>query len=225
MFMFFKIMLTEFIAEMGDKTQFMMIAMASRFKIRDIIIGSGIAILILNGLAALLGAVISKFVPIAVIRIIAALAFLYFAITSIGDDDEEEEAGSDDKKKIAPVWIVFGTFFLAELGDKTQLTAITFAANEGMKSALIVWLACSIGLFAADVIGMLMGYFLSNKMPTALINMVAFIIFAVFGIATLWEGVNMLLDAQFKCIVITASVSVLFAALCIFRFLKSRIKE
>lgn len=225
MFMFFKIMLTEFIAEMGDKTQFMMIAMASRFKIRDIIIGSGIAILILNGLAALLGAVISKFVPIAVIRIIAALAFLYFAITSIGDDDEEEEAGSDDKKKIAPVWIVFGTFFLAELGDKTQLTAITFAANEGMKSALIVWLACSIGLFAADVIGMLMGYFLSNKMPTALINMVAFIIFAVFGIATLWEGVNMLLDAQFKCIVITASVSVLFAALCIFRFLKSRNKE
>ena len=54
---------------------------------------------------------------------------------------------------------------LAELGDKTQLTAITFGANEGMNAALIVWIACSLGLFAADILGMLAGYLLMSFSP------------------------------------------------------------
>ena len=69
------------------------------------------------------------------------------------------------------------TFFVAELGDKTQLTAITFGANEGLSSAVVVWLACSLGLFAADVIGLLIGYLLKSKAPEGILNTVAFVIF------------------------------------------------
>ena len=92
---------------------------------------------------------------------------------------------------------VFCTFFVAELGDKTQLTAITFGANEGLSAAVVVWLACSLGLFAADVIGLLIGYLLKSKAPEGILNTVAFFYFFHFwnsdtetGIrASDWSGI------------------------------------
>ena len=161
MMLFFKVFFTEFIAEMGDKTQLMLIALTSKYKLRDIILGTAAAILVLNGLAVLAGGLVSEFL----IKMIAALAFLYFAASTLaGDDDEEEEEGGKSKIQFAPL-AVFCTFFVAELGDKTQLTAITFGANEGMKSAFVVWIGCSLGLFAADILGMLVGYLLKSKTP------------------------------------------------------------
>ena len=116
---------------------------------------------------------------------IAALAFLYFAASTLaGDDEEEEEEGGKSKIQFAPL-AVFCTFFVAELGDKTQLTAITFGANEGMKSAFVVWIGCSLGLFAADILGMLVGCLLKSKTPDGLLNTLAFVIFSIFGAFTL----------------------------------------
>ena len=129
MLLFLKVFLTEFIAEMGDKTQLMLIALTSKYKLRDIILGTAAAILVLNGLAVLAGGFVSEFIPDWLIKVIAAFAFLYFAASTIaGDDDDEEEEGGRSKIKFAPL-AVFCTFFVAELGDKTQLTAITFGAN------------------------------------------------------------------------------------------------
>ena len=96
MVLFFKIFLTEFIAEMGDKTQLMLIALNSKYKLKDIILGTAVAILVLNGLAVLAGGLVSEFIPDWVIKIVAALAFLYFAASTIaGDEDEEEEESSE----------------------------------------------------------------------------------------------------------------------------------
>lgn len=159
-----KVLFTQFIAEMGDKTQLMLVAMTSRFKLKDILLGTGVAVLVLNGLAVLAGGIISTVVPTWLIRLIAGVAFLFFAVTTLKGDDDEEENVKDRKIKFAPL-SVFCTFFVAELGDKTQLTAITFGANEGLSSAVVVWLACSLGLFAADVIGLLIGYLLKSKAP------------------------------------------------------------
>ena len=126
MVLFLKVFLTEFIAEMGDKTQLMLIALTSKYKLKDIILGTAAAILVLNGMAVLAGGLVSEFIPDWLIKTIAALAFLYFAASTIsGDDDEEEEEGGKSKIRFAPL-AVFCTFFVAELGDKTQLTAITF---------------------------------------------------------------------------------------------------
>ena len=224
MLLFLKILFTEFIAEMGDKTQLMLVAMTSKFKIRDIVIGTAAAVLVLNGLAVLAGGLVGSLIPDWLIKLIAAVAFLFFAITSLGGDDDEEEEVKENKVKIASV-AVFCTFFVAELGDKTQLTAITFGANEGLSSALIVWLACSVGLFAADIIGMLVGYLLKSKMPEGALNTLAFFIFAVFGIITLRQGLIMLLGAESVMVLpIVLGVAAVFALLCLLIFYKSKKK-
>ena len=63
MILFLKVFFTEFIAEMGDKTQLMLIALTSKYKLKDIILGTAAAILVLNGLAVLAGGLVSEFVP------------------------------------------------------------------------------------------------------------------------------------------------------------------
>ena len=222
MLLFFKVFFTEFIAEMGDKTQLMLIALTSKYKLRDIILGTAAAIIVLNGLAVLAGGLVSEFIPEWLIKTVAALAFLYFAAATItGDDDEDEEEGSKTKIQFAPL-AVFCTFFVAELGDKTQLTAITFGANEGMGAALVVWIGCSLGLFAADILGMLVGYLLKSKTPDGLLNTLAFVIFSIFGVYTLYQGLNMISVSVFTIPVwpVLIAATVIFAGLCVFLFIR-----
>ena len=213
MFLFLKVLLTEFIAEMGDKTQLMLVALTSKFKLRDIIIGTAFAILVLNGLAVVAGGLVGSLIPEGVIKVVAALAFMFFAITTLMGDEEEEEEVVDNKIKFAPI-AVFCTFFIAELGDKTQLTAITFGANEGLDKAIIVWVACSIGLFAADIIGMLVGYLLKSKAPEGILNTLAFVIFSLFGVYTFYQGMTFYLTEGYSAIYATLASGVIFAIAC-----------
>lgn len=227
MLLFLKVFFTEFIAEMGDKTQLMLIALTSKYKLRDIISGTAVAILVLNGLAVLAGGLVSEFIPNWLIKTIAALAFLYFATSTVtGDDDDEEEEGGKSKIKFAPL-AVFCTFFVAELGDKTQLTTITFGANEGMSVAFIVWIGCSLGLFAADILGMLVGYLLKSKTPDGLLNTLAFVIFSVFGVYTLYQGLKLIGASVFPIPVlpILIAITIAFVVLCACLFVRREKKN
>ena len=105
-----KVLFTQFIAEMGDKTQLMLVAMTSRFKLKDILLGTGVAILVLNGLAVLAGGIISTVVPTWLIRLIAGAAFLFFAATTLKGDDDEEENVKDRKIKFAPLFCILHIF-------------------------------------------------------------------------------------------------------------------
>ena len=223
MMLFFKVFFTEFIAEMGDKTQLMLIALTSKYKLRDIILGTAAAILVLNGLAVLAGGLVSEFIPDWLIKMIAALAFLYFAASTLAGDDDEEEEGGKSKFQFAPL-AVFCTFFVAELGDKTQLTAITFGANEGMKSAFVVWIGCSLGLFLADILGMLVGYLLKSKTPDGLLNTLAFVIFAIFGIYTAYQALNLISESVCPITVwpLLAAVTVAFVVICVWLYMKKK---
>lgn len=227
MLLFLKVFFTEFIAEMGDKTQLMLIALTSKYKLRDIILGTAAAILVLNGLAVLAGGLVSEFIPDWLIKTIAALAFLYFAASTIAVDDDDEEEGSGKLKiKFAPL-AVFCTFFIAELGDKTQLTAITFGANEGMSAALVVWIGCSLGLFAADILGMLVGYLLKSKTPEGLLNTLAFAIFSIFGVYTLYQGLKLIRASVCPIPVwtILIAATVVFVVICVCLFIRREKKE
>ena len=217
MALFLQVFILILIAEMGDKTQFLMVAMASRYRIRDIVMGVLPAVLLLNGAAIGLGALLGGVLPTAWIGTVAGLAFLWFAYDSLA---EEEIPSAKGRFERGAAWTVFGTFFLAELGDKTQLTALTVAATEEgltVASALAVFFGATAGLLLADGIGLLVGYLLGKALPDRVFAGISFLIFAAFGIVKLLCGLEAMAvdwkNGKLFAILGTTVVGIAFAAL------------
>lgn len=218
----FTVMFTFFVAEMGDKTQLMLFALTSKYKIRDIMIGTAAAILVINGISVCAGGLLNEFLKshLWIVKLVACLAFFYFSLTSLVSGEEEEEDG-ESKISLASL-AVFCIFFIAELGDKTQLSAITFGATTGFNPALLwVWIVASAGFFAADMVGLVLAFVLHGKTPERFFQILAFVVFAVFGFVNLWLVLDSLKLNSYK-IPIISLVSVVFAAICGIILLRNR---
>ena len=89
---FFTVLFTFFVAEMGDKTQLMLFALTSKYKIRSIVIGTAAAILVINGLSVCAGGLLNEFLKshLWIVKLIATAAFFYFSLTSLIKDSGEE---------------------------------------------------------------------------------------------------------------------------------------
>lgn len=183
-----------FLAELGDKTQFLMIAMARRYALRTVLAGVCTAILLLNGMAVGLGVAFSGMLPRALIGTVSGVAFLLFAYRSVGDS-ERESADLQKEGRNGGFATVFGTFFLAELGDKTQLTvfALATALEQGAdrgKAMLFLLFGASFALFLADFLGFLVGFCMKKALPDAVFSRISVSIFAIFGIVKLLDGLE-----------------------------------
>lgn len=171
------------LAEIGDKTQLLAFLLAARFKNPlPIIAGILVATLLNHGLAGALGAWITTTISADVLRWVLGLSFVGMAIwTMIPDKIEEEET------QIAKRFGVFGatliTFFLAEMGDKTQVATVAMAAHYA--APLLVVIGTTLGMLIADVPAVFVGDKLAAKIPMKLVHSIAAAIFAVLGIATL----------------------------------------
>ncbi|MGE5668882.1 MAG: TMEM165/GDT1 family protein [Betaproteobacteria bacterium] len=173
------------LAEIGDKTQLLAFILAARFK-RPLPIIAGIlcATLVNHGLAGALGAWITTMVTPDVMRWVLGLSFIGMAIwTMIPDEIEEEET------QVARHLGVFGatliTFFLAEMGDKTQIATIALAAHYGAPLMVIAGTTC--GMLLADVPAVFVGNRFAARIPMKLVHSIAAGIFAVMGLASLFE--------------------------------------
>ncbi len=171
------------LAEIGDKTQLLAFILAARFKKPlPIIAGILVATLINHGLAGALGAWITSVLSPEVMRWVLGLSFIGMAIwTLIPDKIEEEET------HIAKRWGVFGatliTFFLAEMGDKTQIATITMAAHYA--TPVLVVIGTTLGMLIADVPAVFIGNKFAAKIPMKLVHGIAAAIFAALGLMTL----------------------------------------
>jgi putative Ca2+/H+ antiporter (TMEM165/GDT1 family) len=171
------------LAEMGDKTQLLAFILAARFKKpMPIIAGILCATLFNHGLAGALGAWITSVVSPEVMRWVLGLSFIGMAAwTLIPDKIEEEET------QVAKQLGVFGatlvTFFLAEMGDKTQIATIALAAHYG--APLLVIAGTTLGMLVADVPAVFVGNKFAAKIPMKLVHSIAAGIFAVMGLLTL----------------------------------------
>lgn len=171
------------LAEIGDKTQLLAFILAARFKKpMPIILGILVATLANHGLAGALGAWITTTISPEILRWILGLSFLGMAVwTLIPDKIEEEET------KIAQKFGVFGatlvTFFLAEMGDKTQIATVALAAHYA--APLLVVAGTTLGMLIADVPAVFAGDKLAEKIPMKLVHSIAAAIFAVLGVVTL----------------------------------------
>ncbi|MBO5416380.1 MAG: TMEM165/GDT1 family protein [Clostridia bacterium] len=217
MSLFLQVLGMVFFAELGDKTQFLMIAMASKYKIRTILVGVFASICALNALAIGVGALLGGFLPVTLISLAAGGAFLCFAYMAVGEDGDEKISEGAGKGSF---FSVFGTFFLAELGDKTQLTALTLAADSStdgfsLTRAAAVFAGATLALFAADILGLLVGFFLGKALPASTFSWISFGIFSVFGVLKLLRGFEEIFSGVGAAIALTALISVIFAALVI----------
>ncbi len=171
------------LAEIGDKTQLLAFVLAARFKKPlPIILGILAATLVNHGLAGLLGAWITAQLDPSVLRWVLGLSFIGMAAWTLVPDKIE-----DDETRVAQRLGVFGatllTFFLAEMGDKTQIATVAMAAHYA--APLLVVIGTTLGMLIADVPAVLVGDRLAGKIPMRLVHSVAAAIFAVLGVATL----------------------------------------
>jgi putative Ca2+/H+ antiporter (TMEM165/GDT1 family) len=173
------------LAEMGDKTQLLAFILAARFKNPvPIILGILCATLVNHGLAGALGAWITSVINPDTMRWVLGLSFIAMAVwTLIPDQIEEEETQVAQKLGVFGATLV--TFFLAEMGDKTQIATVALAAHYA--APLLVVIGTTLGMLIADVPAVFVGNKFAAKIPMKLVHSIAAGIFAVMGLLTLFK--------------------------------------
>jgi putative Ca2+/H+ antiporter (TMEM165/GDT1 family) len=171
------------LAEMGDKTQLLAFLLAARFKKPvPIILGILLATIVNHGFAGALGAWITTLLSPNALGWILGISFIAMAIWTLKPDEIEE-----DEAKIAGRFGVFGattiTFFLAEMGDKTQIATVALAANYS--SVILVVIGTTLGMMIADVPAVFIGTKFAQKVSMRLVHGIAAAVFAVLGVITL----------------------------------------
>lgn len=170
------------LAEIGDKTQLLAFILAAKFrKPVPIVLGILVATIANHAFAGALGSWITSVVSPEAMRWVLGVSFLAMAgWTLIPDKFDEDDA------KLAR-YGVFGTtliaFFLAEMGDKTQVATVALAAQYNAVVAVVA--GTTLGMMIANVPAVLLGDRIAHKMPTRIVHGIAAVIFAVLGVATL----------------------------------------
>ncbi|HEX2909900.1 MAG TPA: TMEM165/GDT1 family protein [Chloroflexia bacterium] len=174
-----------FIAELGDKTQLVALAFATRYRPMLVLGGVFVATLLVHLFSVLVGEVLGLALPVFWIKLLAGLAFIGFGIWTLrGDKLNDENKLSENK--FGPFVTVAVTFFLAELGDKTMLATITIASQQ--QSFFPVWLGSTIGMVIADGLAIIVGAVMGKRLPERTIQLIAALIFIGSGIFTLVEA-------------------------------------
>jgi len=171
------------LAEIGDKTQLLAFILAARFKKPlPIVAGILVATLVNHGLAGALGAWITSVVSPEILRWVLGLSFIGMAVwTLIPDKIEDEETRAAQRLGVFGATLI--TFFLAEMGDKTQLATVALAAHYG--APLLVVIGTTLGMLIADVPAVLVGNQFAAKIPLKIAHSIAAAIFAAMGVLAL----------------------------------------
>ncbi|TCT16138.1 putative Ca2+/H+ antiporter (TMEM165/GDT1 family) [Natranaerovirga pectinivora] len=173
-------------AEMGDKTQLLAMTFATKYSLGKVVMGVLLGSLLNHGLAALLGAYLTNVIPIDIVKIIAALAFVFFGIWSLNFDMDEEEV-ENKKFNFGPILTVGMAFFIGEFGDKTQLTVITLASQGSFP--LFILMGTVTGMIITSLIGIVAGRLLGKRIPEIPLKIASATVFILFGIIGLTGNV------------------------------------
>jgi putative Ca2+/H+ antiporter (TMEM165/GDT1 family) len=170
---------TVILAEMGDKTQLLAIAFAAKYKPSKVLIGVFAATILNHALAVAAGSLIARVEPIqAWIQCAASLSFIVFGLWTLRGD---RLSGEENRRtRFGPVVTVAVGFFIAEMGDKTQLATIALAAKFPDIPGWIL-LGTTTGMLIADAVGITIGVILSRKIPERKVKLVSAGIFILFG--------------------------------------------
>ncbi len=171
------------LAEMGDKTQLLAFLLAARFKKPlPIIMGILCATVVNHGLAGVVGVWVATYINAEILRWVLGLSFIAMALWTLTPDRiEEAEAGI--AKTLGVFGATFVTFFLAEMGDKTQVATVMMAAHYGN----LFWVVAgtTLGMLIADVPAVFIGDKLANRIPMKWVHRPAAMIFVLLAMVAL----------------------------------------
>lgn len=168
------------LAEMGDKTQLIVMAYAARFSWRTVMAGVFAGSLANHAIAVMGGAYLAAQVPTEYVRLAASLAFIAFGIWTLKDLDETEETEEQGDSRYGAFWTVAITFFLGEMGDKTQLAAFTVAAQFQDVFYLVI-LGTVTAMLLADGLAIVLGAALRRYIPPRRMKIAAGLTFLACG--------------------------------------------
>lgn len=174
------------VSEMGDKTQLLALALASKYRRPWVVMGGILAATVLNhALAAGVGAWISAHVPPRVMAGFLAVTFIGFGLWTLKPDTLDEDTKPD---RFGPFVTTVVLFFLAEMADKTQLATVALAAR--FQSVLLVTTGTTLGMLASDGLAVFLGEKLAEKVSMKWIRVGAAGLFFVFGAVSGWSALQ-----------------------------------
>lgn len=177
-----------FVAELGDKSQLVALWFATRHRWWLVLAGVSVATLVVHLGSVALGRSFDELLPERVLLTIVGLSFFAFAAWSLRGDRLDD---SDNVARAVPFFGALGvvtvSFFVSELGDKTQLATVSLAGNS---SAFIgVWLGSTAGMVLADALAIGVGIAAGKRLPLRAISLGSAALFVAFGLLTLGGAV------------------------------------
>jgi putative Ca2+/H+ antiporter (TMEM165/GDT1 family) len=170
------------LSEMGDKTQLLAFSLATRYRRPWIVMGGILAATVLNhALASGAGTWISIHVAPRTMSAILAATFIVFGLWTLRPDTLDEARGPE---RYGPFLTTTVLFFLAEMGDKTQLATVALAARY--RSIAVVTVGTTLGMLASDGLAVFLGERFASRVPMPWLHRAAAAGFFLFGAASLW---------------------------------------
>jgi putative Ca2+/H+ antiporter (TMEM165/GDT1 family) len=201
------------LAELGDKTQLLALGLACKYRPMQVLVGIFVATLAVHLLSTVVGELIGNLVPTFWLGIGSGLLFIGFGVWTLrGEKEDAEKAGA--RSAYGPILATAIAFFVAELGDKTQIMTMTVAADPaavlrtlgsagpaisnalaglGLSASHLsrtavfwgVWMGSTLGMMIADGVAILLGAVLGKKLPERTITRISGTIFILFGVASI----------------------------------------
>jgi putative Ca2+/H+ antiporter (TMEM165/GDT1 family) len=174
------------VAELGDKSQLMALALATRYRAMPVLAGITAATTVVHLGSVALGAAVGGALPTDLMAVLAGVVFLGVAFWTWRGDEVSEDDEQRGRRAGRSAFVVSTVvFFLAELGDKTMLATVTLATTEGW---LGTWIGSTLGMVAVDALAIAVGAALARRLSGRDVRLVATASFVVFGLLLIAEG-------------------------------------
>ncbi|MFM9226130.1 MAG: TMEM165/GDT1 family protein [Actinomycetota bacterium] len=168
-----------FVAEVGDKSQLMALAFATRYRALPVLVAITLSTATIHLVSVLVGGAVGAALPHDAIAVIGGIAFIGFGLWTLrGDDDGESEGERTTLPGRSIVISVATVFFLSEFGAKTMLASVTLATENGLVGT---WLGATAGMVTADAIAIWVGTSMGSRLPERGIRIASAAAFFAFG--------------------------------------------
>lgn len=176
------------LAEIGDKSQLVCMALAARHRHWPVILGATAAFVVLNVLAVLFGAGVAAWVPERVTATLVAILFGIFGIHTLLTQDEDNSEETVEQTGHSIFFTTLLLVFVAEFGDKTQIAVAGLASSM---DPLSVWLGATIALTLVSVLGVWFGRTVLQRFPLQWLHRLSGTIFILFALLATWRALSL----------------------------------